>query len=73
MSQSAIHKAVEAAGGQSALARALGKRQSTVWDWVKRGNVPAEHVAGIEAATGIPRHVLRPDLWPPSSPKEAAE
>lgn len=25
--------------------------------------VPAEHAEAVEAATGIKRHVLRPDLW----------
>ena len=44
------------------IARALNLNQSTVSQWRR---VPAEYVAEIEAATGISRHELRPDIWPP--------
>lgn len=48
---------------QETLAAELGVRQASVSRWVY-GKVPAERVLALEAATGIPRHKLRPDLYP---------
>lgn len=63
--QSGLVRAIEALGGQSALGRIIGKNQSTVHDWVRKQKpLPAEHVLTVEAATGISRHELRPDLYP---------
>lgn len=62
-----LQKAIDKAGSQSALARMIGTTQQNVHHWVKRSWVPAEVVKSIEAATGVPRHELRPDLWEPSS------
>lgn len=62
-----LQRAVEIAGGQTALAKALGVRQSHVWTWLHRQKrVPAERVLQIEAAVGgaVSRHELRPDLYP---------
>lgn len=60
----AVANAVRAAGSQSALARLLGCNQSTVYLWLRhRKLLPAEHVLTVEAATGISRHELRPDLY----------
>lgn len=42
---------------------ALGVARRTVFLW-KQSGIPAERVPEIEAATGIPRQRLRPDLWP---------
>jgi DNA-binding transcriptional regulator YdaS (Cro superfamily) len=55
---------VERVGGQSALAALLGIKQQSIYEWVKRKRIPAERVVEIESATGIPRHDLRPDLYP---------
>jgi len=64
-SLSALERAIAAAGGQSALARLIGKSQGHVWHWLKVGKrVPAEAVLAIEGATGVPRHELRPDVYP---------
>lgn len=65
--QRAVARAVEAAGGQLPLAKAIGASQSTVWEWLKRSprGVNAEWVLRVEAASGVPRHLLRPDLYPP--------
>jgi DNA-binding transcriptional regulator YdaS (Cro superfamily) len=30
----------------------------------KKSELPAEYVLAVEAATGVPRHDLRPDLYP---------
>lgn len=72
--------AIEAAGGQSALARTLSTperpvRQGHVWSWINRqdGKAPAELVLAIEAAAGakVSRYQLRPDVYgPPPSPTD---
>lgn len=64
--ETSVANATRKAGGQAALARILGVRQSTVSSWLRRGTrLPAEHVLPIEAALGIPRYELRPDIYPP--------
>lgn len=61
---SAIEKAVEAAGGQQALAAAVGVKYQAVQKWLRAERVPAERVLSIEEATGVSRHDLRPDIYP---------
>lgn len=64
VSLNALERAVELAGGQSALARAIGKSQSHIWHWLKVAKrVPAEAAVAIEKATGVSRKDLRPDLY----------
>ena len=60
----ALQDAVAKAGGQTALARAIGKTQGHISQWLRREYVPAEEVLKIEAATGVSRHDLRPDIYP---------
>ena len=61
----ALIDAIAEAGGQNATARLLGVSQPTVHLWLRdRKPLPAEHVLKIEAATGVSRHDLRPDLYP---------
>lgn len=55
-----IAAAIEAAGGVGALARKIGIAQPSVSNWSR---VPAERVIAVEAATGVHRSVLRPDLF----------
>lgn len=64
MSKQALTDAIEKAGGQTALANAIGKTQGHISKWLEREYVPAEMVLSIEAATGVSRHSLRPDLYP---------
>lgn len=64
MGKKALQKAIQAAGGQTKLAVAIGKTQGHISAWLKRGKIPAEVVLPIERATGVPRHTLRPDLYP---------
>lgn len=45
------------------LARAIGVNKSTITRWAA-GRVPAERVLDVERVTGVPRHELRPDLYP---------
>lgn len=57
--------AVEKLGaGQAGIARLLGVTPQAVNQWVT-GNrpVPPRHVLAIEAATGVSRHQLRPDVF----------
>lgn len=57
--------AVRAAGSQSAFGRLIGRRQSTVRDWLRLNKpLPAEDVFTVEAELGISRHTLRPDIYP---------
>lgn len=47
------------------MARACGTIQQNIWDWLNKrdGTVPAEYVGKISAATGVPKHELRPDIF----------
>lgn len=49
---------------QSELARRLGVNKSTIALWSLR-RVPAERVLEVEKITGVARHDLRPDIYPP--------
>jgi DNA-binding transcriptional regulator YdaS (Cro superfamily) len=63
----ALRAAVNQAGGQSALARKLGKgvTQAHVWYWLNKAKrAPADKVLAIEGATKVSKHDLRPDLYP---------
>lgn len=45
------------------LAESVGVSLSALSQWQR---VPAERVLRVEQATGVPRHKLRPDLYPKS-------
>lgn len=60
----ALKEACRRAGGQTALAKQIGKTQGHVSQWIHRRRLPAEEVLGIERATGVSRHDLRPDIYP---------
>jgi TorA maturation chaperone TorD len=60
MRDAGLSEAVRAAGGVSELARQIGISQPSVSNWTR---VPAERVLLVEAATGVDRRVLRPDLY----------
>jgi len=55
-----LDEAIRVAGGVGALARKIGISQPSVSNWAR---VPAERVISVEAATGVSRAVLRPDLY----------
>lgn len=61
----ALDRAINKAGGVTALARAINQRQPTVSNWRKRGRVPASHCIAVESACGgyVTRHDLRPDVF----------
>jgi len=56
-----LSAAIKAVGGYSALAAILGLTKASVHQWKR---VPAERVLAVEAATGVSRQQLRPDLYP---------
>ena len=61
----ALKRAVDIAGGQRATSRICGTSQTAVWKWLQSPKgIPAEYVLRVEAATGVSRHALRPDIYP---------
>ena len=77
----AKHPIVEKAIGavtpatQAGLASAVGTSQALVGYWLRKSKrgVPAEWVSKVEAATGIPAHELRPDLFKPVPAQPVSE
>jgi len=55
-----LDEAIRVAGGVGALARKIGISQPSVSNWSR---IPAERVLSVEAATGVSRAILRPDLY----------
>lgn len=56
-----VKLAAEKAGGIVKLSLALGLSRGAASQWRK---IPAERVIAVETLTGIPRQILRPDLYP---------
>jgi DNA-binding transcriptional regulator YdaS (Cro superfamily) len=67
-----LERALEVAGGTLALTRALGMAPSNIGKWRREGGIPAKHVPMVARITKLPPHVLRPDLFDPPAPAEAA-
>ena len=61
MRDAGLDRAIDAAGGVAQLARKIRISQPSVSNWSK---IPAQRVIAVEAATGVPRAKLRPDLYP---------
>lgn len=61
MTDAALSKSLKIAGGPTALARLLGITSQAIGQWER---VPPLRVLAVEAVTGVPRHELRPDLYP---------
>jgi len=69
----ALTMAKEFAGGSVKLARLLKVTSQAIGQWRR---VPADRVLAVERATGVARHELRPDIYPPQTqaePMEAAQ
>ena len=60
-----VRRAVDLLGGQSALARACGKRQGHVWKWLHQEVVSAETAILLDRATNgaVCKEQLRPDIF----------
>lgn len=48
------------------LARRLRITVQAVSGWRASGKIPPGRVLAVEAVTGVPRHALRPDFYPPA-------
>lgn len=66
-SREALERAAANVGGFPILAKKLGITRHALYQW---SVVPSNRVIAIEAATGVSRDELRPDLYP--STNEAA-
>lgn len=64
-----LNRAIDAAGGVVQLARKIGIAQPSISNW---NRVPAERVIAVEAATGVSRQQLRPDLYSEPAVKDDA-
>jgi len=70
---SPVDKAIDALGGLTKTAAALGiDNPSVIANWRNRGQVPYARVLDVERVTGISRHELRPDIFGPSPKPERA-
>lgn len=68
------HELQERGLTQASFADLLGVHKSAVSRWIKWSMpIPAHRVLDAERVTGIPRHFLRPDLYPPPSPSSSEE
>ena len=54
------------------IAQQLGVDKSRVVRWRQSGRIPAHRVLDMERVTGIPRHELRPDIYPPEDARAEA-
>lgn len=70
--ETAIDKAVRAAGSQAELARLINQQTpdpqdrvtpQAVHKWVTKKQAPPKRVLVIEQVTGVTRYELRPDLY----------
>lgn len=57
---------------QSELARLLGIRVQAITGWKRLKQIPADRVLAVEEITGVPRHELRPDIYPPPVKRRTA-
>jgi hypothetical protein len=56
-------------GSPTALSKLLNVRLGTVCMWRRRGLIPARYVETIERGTGVPRHLIRPDIFSAKKPR----
>jgi DNA-binding transcriptional regulator YdaS (Cro superfamily) len=70
MMNEALEKAKEVVGGAASLARLINLTTQAVWQWHE---VPPRRVLDVERATGVSRHELRPDLYPPPDAPNLSE
>lgn len=64
--ESPLAEAVRKVGSQSAFARLVGKSQASVFTRLRDGKpLWAESVLTVEAATGVTKEQLRPDIYRP--------
>jgi DNA-binding transcriptional regulator YdaS (Cro superfamily) len=57
-----VKKIIKGLGGPTVVAEALGLTPQAVNKW-RNGQIPAERAVEMERVFGVPRHLLRPDLF----------
>lgn len=62
MTKTPLERAIDGAGGPKALGLRLGISSQAISQWTE---CPPLRVLDVERASGVPRHELRPDLYPP--------
>ena len=72
MNATPLENAIAAAGSKYRLAKLIGIKPPSVYDWLRTGRIPAERVIAVEAATGISRTELRPDIYPVETTQQVA-
>lgn len=60
----ALHRAIKTAGSMRELGLLIGVTGQNIAMWKHRRSIPAQYILKIEKATGVSRHLLRPDLYP---------
>ena len=68
---SPIEAAIELLGGPTKGAEVLDVSPAVIGMWKLRNRIPADKVLAVETATGISRHVLRPDIFGPAKRTKA--
>lgn len=65
----ALLRAIALAGTQVELAKRIGVTQQALSAWVRKDGLCSNRfVEAVEAATGVSRHLLRPDIYPVETP-----
>jgi DNA-binding transcriptional regulator YdaS (Cro superfamily) len=67
LSENSVQRAARIAGGQSALARAVGVTPQAVQKWCAAGEVPPSRALPIEKVSGVSRSELCPAIYPPET------
>ena len=66
--RAALAAAIKSAGSGTELARRIGITPEAVCQW--KGKVPVNRVIAVEAATGVSREQLRPDVFAAPRPAQ---
>ena len=64
IAKEALLEAIKIIGGQVRTGKKCKVSQPTVSGWVARGYSPTGQVLTLQKESGIPRHRLRPDIYP---------
>jgi TorA maturation chaperone TorD len=70
MRDSGLEHVIRAAGSARGLARLLGISQPAISNWKR---VPADRILQVESLTGVPRSVIRPDLFGATPMEQAVD
>jgi len=62
--KAALRRAIQQAGGTGAVSAALAVHKTAPAFWL-RSCLPVRRVLEIETLSGVSRHELRPDIYPP--------